>query len=318
MAQVTGTYSTYDQVGINEDLAQVITNIAPVEVPFQSNIGSGTCDNTLYEWQEDTLAAASSANAVIEGDETSFSAPTATVRLSNRTQISKKSVIVTGTARAVNTAGRADELPYQVAKQGRELKRDMEASLTANLAVVAGNDSTARVTGGIVAWIKTNESAAATGLAPIYTSQPTGTRSDGTTRAFTEAMLKTVVKAVWTQGGSTSLLMVGGSNKQTVSSFAGIAALRHNVTGTGTTMIVGAADVYVSDFGNMAVVPNRFQRASDALVIDPDYASVEYLRPFQMEELAKTGDAEKRHIIVEYGLKVLTEKAHGIVADLTS
>lgn len=316
MAQETGTYSTYDQVGIREDLSDIITNISPTDTPFMSNIGSGACENTLYDWQEDALDAAAS-NAHIEGDETSFSAPTATVRLQNRTQISKKSVIVTGTARAVNTAGRADEMPYQIAKKGRELRRDMEKIALDNAAMVAGNDTTARVTGGLVAWLKTNESVASDGLAPAYATTPTDTRSDGTQRAFTEPMLKEVVRECFDQGATPSLLMVGSFNKQAVSAFTGIASLRHNAQGAAPTEIIGAADVYVSDFGNLAVVPNRFQRTRDAFVLDPEYASIAYLRPLFMEPLAKTGDADKQQMIVEWGLKVLTEKAHGIVADLT-
>lgn len=316
MAQVTGTYSTYDQEGIREDLSNIITNIAPTDTPFMSNISTGSAKNTLYDWQEDSLDAAAQ-NAHIEGDETTFSAPTPTVRLQNRTQISKKSVIVTGTARAVNTAGRADELPYQVAKKGREIRRDMEKIALDNNAMVAGDDSTARETGGLVAWIKTNESVASDGLAPAYATTPTDTRSDGTQRAFTEPMLKEVIRKCFDAGATPTLLMVGSFNKQAASAFTGIASLRHNAQGAAPTEIIGAADVYVSDFGNLAIVPNRFQRSRDAIVIDPDYAQIVNLRPLFMEPLAKTGDADKQQMIVEWGLKVLTEKAHGIVADLT-
>jgi hypothetical protein len=103
-----------------------------------------------------------------------------------------------------------------------------------------------------------------------------------------------------------------------VSGFTGIAEIRREVTGNRQATIIGAADVYVSDFGSVSVVPNRFQRERDAFVLDPEYASVAFLRPFQTVELAKTGDAEKRLITVEYGLKVNTEAAHGLAADLTT
>ena len=317
MAQTSGTYSTYDQQGIREDLHDVITNIAPTATPFMNNIGSSTAENTYWEWQEDTLDTAVATNAHIEGDNESYTAPTATVKLGNRTQISKKSVIVTGTARAVNTAGRADELAYQVALKGKALKRDMESSAFANNAVVTGDDSTARETGGLVAWIKTNESKASYGLAPDYTTSPTDTRSDGTQAAFTEAMLKTVMASCFDNGGEPTMLFVGSANKQTVSGFAGIAALRKQVDGMRGT-IVGAADVYGSDFGDLAVIPSRFQRARDALFVDPEHVSIAYLRNITLEDRAKTGDADRKVILAEWGLKVHSEKAHGIAADLTT
>ena len=112
--------------------------------------------------------------------------------------------------------------------------------------------------------------------------------------------------------------MVGPVNKQKVSAFSGIAQIRKEVVGNRAATIIGAADVYVSDFGNVNVVPNRFQRERDAFVLDPEYANVAFLRPFSTVQLAKTGDAEKRLILVEFGLKVNTEAAHGIAADLTT
>jgi hypothetical protein len=147
---------------------------------------------------------------------------------------------------------------------------------------------------------------------------PNAGRTDGTQRTFTETILKDVIKKVWTEGGTPKILMVGPHNKTVVSGFAGIGATRFNVQGAKPSVIIGAADIYVSDFGNVSVVANRFQRERDAFVLDPEYAAVAYLRNFRTETLAKTGDSEKRMILVEYGLKVKTEKAHGIAADLTT
>ena len=129
--------------------------------------------------------------------------------------------------------------------------------------------------------------------------------------------MKTVIQEVWTEGGDPSILMVGASNKQTVSGFAGIAAQRYMAPNDAPSTIIGAADVYVSDFGSVQVVPNRFQRNRTAFVLDPEYAEVGYLRDFEIQELAKTGDAEDRQIIVEFGLQVSNEKAHGVIADLS-
>ena len=317
MAIASNTFLTYSAKGIREDLSNVIYNISPEETPFVSNIGKGTLANTNFDWQTDALAAAA-ANAQIEGDETSYDAVTATVRLQNYAQISRKSVIISGTEEKVNKAGRRSELAYQIAKKGSELKRDIEFSCLNGQAAVAGDSTTARTTASVQAFLKTNTNFGTNGADPTYTTVPTGTRTDGTQRAFTETILKDVIQQVWTEGGSPKVLMVGSFNKQAVSAFTGIAGQRFNVTGNKPSTIIGAADIYVSDFGNVSVVANRFIRSRDALVLDPEYASIDYLRPMQTMDMAKTGDADKRLMLTEWGLRIHTEKAHGIAADLST
>ncbi len=237
--------------------------------------------------------------------------------MQNYVQISRKTVVLSATEEVVNKAGRKSELAYQLAKKGAELKRDMELVMVQSQVASAGSTSAARTTGSVLAFIKTNTDT--TGTDPSYTTLPNSLRTDGTVRAFTETILKNVIQKTWTSGGTPKILMTGPVNKQRVSGFAGIAATRYNIEGGAKpATIVGAADIYVSDFGNVTVVANRFQRERDALVLDPEYASVAYLRPFQQIELAKTGDAEKRLLIVEYGLKITSENAHGLAADLTT
>ena len=319
MTIVTNTFTTYSAKGIREDLSNIITNIAPEETPFQSNIGKESVTNTLYEWQTDTLQAAAT-NAQLEGDDVgSYDPVTATVRMQNYCQISRKTVVLSATEEIVNKAGRKSELAYQLAKKGSELKRDMELIMTNSQVAAAGSTSAARTTGSILAFIKTNTDAQTNGTEPSYTTLPNSLRTDGNVRTFTETILKNVIQKVWTSGGMPKILMTGPVNKQRVSGFSGIAATRFNIEGGARpATIVGAADIYVSDFGNVSVVANRFQRERDGLVLDPEYASVAYLRPFQQIELAKTGDAEKRMLVVEYGLKVLAENAHGLAADLVT
>ena len=325
MSQTANTFDTFAAKGIRESLSNVIYNISPEETPFMSNIGRENVKNTYFEWQTDSLAAASTTNAQIEGDDvSSFDSTSATTRVGNYTQISNKTVLISGTLEAVDKAGRRSELAYQLAKRSAEIKRDMESTMLTNQAASAGSAgvSTAlRKTGSLLAFLKTNTDKGTGGVDPVYTSSPNATRTDATAanlRTFTEAILKTVIQKVWASGGSPKLLMVGPVNKARVSGFAGIAEIRREVTGNRQATIIGAADVYVSDFGSVSVVPNRFQRERDAFVLDPEYAAVSYLRPFQTVELAKTGDAEKRLITVEYGLKVNTEAAHGLAADLTT
>jgi hypothetical protein len=317
MTIVTNTFTTFDAKGIREDLSNIITNIAPEDVPYQSNIGRESISNSLFEWQTDTLAAAA-ANKQLEGDDVaSFDAVTATVRMQNYAQISRKTIVLSATEEVVNKAGRRSELAYQIAKRGSELKRDQEFSMLNGAVAAAGSTSVARGTASLGAFIKTNVDMQTNGTNPSYTTLPNSARTDGNVRTFTETILKNVIQQVWAAGGTPKILMTGPVNKQRVSGFAGIASSRFNIDGgVKPATIIGAADVYVSDFGNVQVVPNRFQRERDAWVIDPEYAKMTALRPYQQIELAKTGDAEKRMLIVEWGHKVLAENAHGLAADL--
>jgi len=319
MTIVSNTFTTYSAKGIREDLSNVITNIAPEETPFQSNIGRETISNTLFEFQTDTLADAA-ANAQLEGDDVgTFDAVVATVRVTNYAQISRKTIVLSNTEEVVNKAGRRSELAYQIAKRGAELKRDQEFVFLNGGIAVAGNTTTARVTASLGAFVKTNTDKQTNGTDPSYTTLPNSARTDGNVRTFTETILKNVIQKVWTAGGTPKILMCGPVNKQRVSGFSGIASSRFNIDGGAKpATLIGAVDIYVSDFGNVQVIANRFQRERDAWVIDPDYAKMTVLRPYQQVELAKTGDAEKRMLLIEYGLKVLAENAHGLAADLVT
>ena len=317
MAIVTNTFTTFDAKGIREDLSNIITNIAPEETPYMSNIGRESISNSLFEFQSDTLAAAA-ANKQIEGDDVaSFDAVTATVRLQNYAQISRKTIILSDTEETVNKAGRRSELAYQIAKRSAELKRDQEFTMLNGAVAAAGNTSTARGTASLGAFIKTNVDKQTDGTNPSYTTLPNSARTDGTVRTFTETILKNVIQQVWTSGGTPKILMCGPVNKQRVSGFSGIASSRFNINGgEKPATLIGAVDIYVSDFGNVSVIANRFQRERDAWVLDPEYAKMNVLRPYQQVELAKTGDSAKRLLLVEWGHKVLTETAHGLAADL--
>jgi len=317
MSIVTNTFTTFDAKGIREDLSNIITNIAPEETPYMSNIGRESISNSLFEFQSDTLAAAA-ANKQIEGDDVaSFDAVTPTVRLQNYAQISRKTIILSATEEVVNKAGRRSELAYQIAKRSAELKRDQEFTMLNGAVAAAGNTSTARGTASLGAWVKTNVDMQTNGANPSYTTLPSSARTDGNVRTFTETILKNVIQQVWSSGGTPKILMCGPVNKQRVSGFSGIASSRFNIDGGAKpATLVGAVDIYVSDFGNVQVIANRFQRERDAWVIDPDYAKMTVLRPYQQVELAKTGDAEKRMLIVEWGHKVPAENAHGLAADL--
>ena len=313
------TYQTYTAIGQREDLSDVIYSISPTDTPFMSSIGKTKATAVYHEWQTDSLAAATLSNAAVEGDTASDATMSPTTRIGNRTQISQKTVKISGTLQAVDKAGRKSEKSYQLAKASAEIKRDMETIVLSNQVATNGNSSTARKLGGLQAWLATNGDFGVGGSAG---ASGTTARTNGTNRTFDEATLKTVIKEVYASGGNPKVLMVNPAHKQVVSAFAGIAAQRFMAPSNTPTTIVAAADVYLSDFGTVSVVPNRFMTSTNscdetAFVLDPDMAAIAYLRPFQTNELAVTGDNESTQLLCEYTLEVKNEAAHGIIADLT-
>ena len=324
---VTTTYQTVRQVGRREDLNDDIADISPEETPFYTTVAEGPpATQVKVEWQTDALASAS-ATGLVEGADAAYLTATPTARIGNFTQINGKAVIVSETANAVSTAGRAEELAYQVAKRGRELKRDLETALTQNRASNAGASATARAAASFEAWITTNDSrgsgGATAGAQGGYTAAGTVTAatdaSSSGQRTFTEARLKSVIRLCWASGGQPTTIMVGPVNKQRASAFSGITTKYTDFNNPNTpaqNAIVAAADIYLSDFGKLTVVPNRFSRERSALLIDWKYWKMSWLRKIKLRPLAKTGDAEKRQLICEWTLISRNEAASGILADL--
>lgn len=314
MALVTGSFTSYNAVANREDLSDAIYNISPTDTPFMSAIGRGKADNVLHEWQTDSLASAVTTNAVLEGDEVTRATSAPTTRVQNYCQISRKDVTVSGTQRAINHAGIKDMLSYQFAKKSKELKRDMESILLTNQGQAAGDATTARKLRSMNSWLTSNTSRATNG-ANATAATAAATDSTNALRTFTETILKTVIQNCFINGGEPSLLMVGPVNKQRVSDFTGRTQARQNID---KERIQGAASLYASDFGDLKVVPNRFQRERDAWLVDPEMAAVAYLRPFKTFELSKVGDADSRVILAEYTLQMKNQAAHGLAADLTT
>lgn len=268
-----------------------------------------------HEWQTQALAQVNTSNAVLEGDDAVTDAATATVRLGNICQISDKVARVTGTQQSVEHAGRDDELAYQEMLKGLELKRDMESILCGtNQAKTTGSEAVARTTASVLSWIKTNTSKA--GSDPSA-ADGTGTRTDGTQRAFTESQLKAVAQSCWNSGGKPTKIMVGGFNKQVFSTFTGRSTPTEDAK---SKKIVASVDVYESDFGTLSVVANRFQRARDVLILQDDMWALAYLPGRKMVSipLAKTGDSDRRQMLSEYCLVARNEKASGGIFDLTT
>jgi hypothetical protein len=323
MAVNANTNKTYDVSTIREDLQDAYISISPTETPFQASIGRKSVSNTYFEWPVVDLAAPA-ANRVVEGEAAPGNdAPTNAVRLGNYTQISDKVVEVSDTNEAVNGAADVQTLAKQVAFKLKELKRDMEVMLLSNVAAVAGDASTARVTAGLPAFLTSNVSRGVGGangtLSGTTSGFPNAGATDGTVRALTEQMLKDVIAACWNNGAEPSIVLCGSGVKQKISStFTGSATRYRDIS---DKKIVASIDVYVSDFGDLQIVPTRFLETRttagrDVFVLDPSYARVAFLQNVKQQPLARTGHAERRMISAEYGLQVDTQKAHGIIADI--
>jgi len=289
-------FKTYDATAIREDLSDVIYDISPTDTPFLSSIaGKGTVANTTFEWQTDALAAASGTNYHVEGAAVGTAATTATARLNNKTQISKKVVEVSGTHEAVNNAGKKSEMAHQLAKASKELKRDMETSLLAENDSVTGDASTARETRGAAHFITTNVTDAGT---------------SGSHAAVVEADITAVAESTWTAGGEPSTILLGATNKKLVTAMTGRASETRSVVDDNKS-IYNAVEVYVSDFGTFNITLDRFCDQDTVYFLDHDMWSVEYLRDFQTVDIAKEGDSEKKMLLVEFGLRCGNEAANG-------
>jgi hypothetical protein len=318
MALPTNTLATYSAIGNREDLSDLIYRIDPTDTPFMTMAEQEKATAVNHEWQTQALAAADGTNAQLEGDDPTTGATTPTVRPGNICQISYKVARVSGTQQAVDHAGRDNELAYQEMLKGLELKRDKETVLVGtNQAKVTGDATTARKTASVLSWIKSNTSkGTAGGAADPSAADGTGTRTDGTAIAFTEARFKTVLLSAWNNGGKPTKVMTGAFNKQAFSTFTGRATAMED---TKSKKIVASVDAYESDFGVLKVVANRFQRSRDVLVLEEDKWAVAYLngRKLVSLPLAKTGDSDRKQILSEYCLVARNEKSSGGVFDNT-
>jgi|SRR5215217_3308691 len=330
MAQpIVNTYETYDAKGLREELANTISMITPEETPFLSAIGERKVSSVHPEWQTDTLATPDVTNNRPEGSDWSFQPIVPTARVGNYTQISDKRIIISGTLEAVIKAGRTSELAREVRKKGLELRIDQEVIALSNQASSAGSSdgATNRTSAGLRAWISTNDDLGAGGASGGFN---TGTgvvdaATNGTQRAFTKTLMDNTIAAVYTAGGSVDMIMGAPYTKRVFSGFmsdANVATQRYVTPKSGQTKIVGAADTYESDFGEVTFMVNRQMARAGATVarniffMDTSKLAKGVLRPITLENVAKTGDAEKRALVTEWTLIVDNEASQGVIADV--
>lgn len=330
MAQPAETFDSYDAVGNREDLQDKIYMVSPEKTPVTSVLKRRKVTSRMHEWQRDTLATPNKDNAQIEGDDRAGTAITATQRVANTTQLFDKVVIVSGTQRKANPAGRSEEMKYQLANKALpELKRDFEAAVLSNNVAVLGSSSVARKMGGLGIMLYTNKSHGGAGATADHTSglplgsgAPAGGITGGTNRTFTELLFKGVLQSIYTNSGDfPTLVSMTPSHKATFSAFSGIAQIRKDVPSKQQAMIVGGADAYMSDFGLLTIVPNYVQATSapnDVFILNPEYLTVGTYAPLASVPLAKTGHADKELASMEFTLIVDSQAAHGKVSNLTA
>jgi hypothetical protein len=330
MAMITNAQNTFAQVGIREDLANVVYRIDPEETPFQSNIStSGRATNRYVEWQVQTLASPSLSNFQLEGGTIAATAATARTRIGNRTAISAIDFAVTTTASAVDVAGIDDELDEQRLLRGLELKRDMEVILLNNQAQFVGGTQTATKCAGLASYITNTDNAG--------TNRFTAATGDGTdawnftaatTRALSLTILNGALKEAYIDGGAPDFVMLSPDKKidfsglALSSSISGAVQVRQNISKTEAATIVGSVESWLSDFGSLSVTVNR-QMASDtsflditAFMVDSKYAEVAFLEPMQNRAKGITGLADEETIFANYTLKVGAPKSHAFVSNL--
>lgn len=319
MTVASGTFQTFQAVGNREDLEDDIWDVSPTETPFANMIKKGKATATRHEWQTDALAAAAT-NANVQGDEAVINTVTPTVRLSNLCQILDKVVAVSGTQEVVDKAGRASEMARQTTKMMKELKRDLEYALIRNQASTAGAAGTAATLASVESWLATNKTSVGSGTAqttPGYASGSVAAPTDSTAAGtLTEAHLKATIAQIWAAGGDPTVIMVGPKTKQKISTFSGVATRFRNVPEGRQAQIISGVDLYVSDFGEHKIIPNRFMRDQNVLLLDMDYWELARLRPTQAWPLAKTGDSDKKQMLMEVTLVSRNELASGKITDI--
>lgn len=191
----------------------------------------------------------------------------------------------------------------------------------------AGANNSAGTTASLGSWLKTNTSRGAGATAPALSGTtygyPSTAAGDGTDRALTEDGLLGIIANCYTQGGEPGTIMCGPLVKQQLSKYLFGSSARvatpyqdHGGSKKSGATVIGAVDVFVSDFGALSIVPNRFQREDDVYVLDFDYWEIRFIDKFVTYDLAKTGDGTRKAILVDYVLCSKNEAASGIYADV--
>lgn len=321
---------------INEDVMQQIWDISKIPLPFSDMVGSDDVSAQYTEWTRDELAAPDTDNAVVDGSDQTGNNSVVGDRVGNHCQESVKVVQVSTRARNVDTIGRADELSYQVMRRQQELRRDVEAiSLTGQASLADDGNTVAGRAAGFDAWL-TSSTSRGTGGSDGGFNLATGVVAAvtrGEARALTETLVRDTVESIYQKGGNPTVMMSVPSVIRKFSEYLFTASARvatlyaDQGKSAEQATALGSVNVFVTDFGTLELVPNRLQQtyqstdgtpktAASAFIMDPMYVRHGYLTGYRTEPLAKTGLADKRLMCVDWTLKMLTERAHGVIGDI--
>lgn len=206
----------------------------------------------------------------------------------NYTQIFSKGVHITGTAQAIDHAGVSSEDAYQIDLRLRELKRELDR--TCIMGVRAPNDvngSTYGTMGGLINFVDI--------IGAV--------NRNVTAETLTPSVLNTMAKQVWDAGGMPDTVLVGGTQKQKISTFD-----QEFRRSTMDTRRAGyTVEEFVTDLGvNLRIIVDRWVPNDVAMVLDSSKVKIVPLksRAFFLEKLAKTGDSNDWQIVGEYTLEV--------------
>lgn len=315
MAVPTNTFEYTSQVGIRESLADFISNVDPADTPFYSACKKEKIANKYHEWQTDAFRAPAE-NKHIDGDDTVASTVTATTRVGNRTQIFKEAVAIPDGDESTNKAGRGSEMKYQLMKLGKEVRMDVEFMLFRNNAQVAGASGTAAELGSLGSWIATNTSADGGGADP--TGDGTDARTDGSTRALTQAFVDTVMQNIWDSGGRPGSIYLTATQYNVALGFTGMNNQRATIDAKADT-VHNTFEIYATPWGRvkLRMTHNDRQRDRDLYILQDDLWCIGVKRPFKTKRLATQGDNEKMQILTEVTLISKNEKGSGGVFDLS-
>jgi len=314
---------------INESVMQKIWDISKIPLPLTDAISKGTHDNPWTGWTEDELRQPVTDNAFVDGVDVDQDDSKLTTRLRNYTQIALKEVQLSHSLQASNTIGNIGKLAEQVTKRQQELRRDVEAQMLTHQGTVEGDGSTtAGISAGLGAQLKTNVSVGATGAAGGFNTT-TGlfvAPTPGTARALSETTIRDILQDIYVAGGNTSFLMARPTVIRSLSEYlftdtARVATISSEKSQNSPSALTayGSVNVFVTDFGQtVKMMDNRLQAVDAAdtstmYFIDPQYITQSFLRGYQVEPLAKTGLSDKRLMSAEYTLKVYSEKSQGAI-----
>ncbi len=339
---------------VHEDVMDKLYDISPEDRPLTDAIGTGEAGNSFKEWVREDLKAANPVNKRVDGSSSAGINDARTgERIGNHHQIMSKVVRVSDRARNADTIGTGDQLILQTMKRQKELRRDEEAAyVSRNIAIADDGNTTAGQLAGVGGWIgvniqgvaaTTSDRGAGAGADPILSGDPGGFPTTaavaGTPRPLSESTVKAMMREAYLNGGNPRMAMstpagievfsdylfTSSARVATIDSHADQGNRTNNSTGGGKSgggiVAQGSVNIFVTNYGILELVPNRFQGevaadVADLYLIDPDLWEKCYLQGYETQELARDGLAENREITVDATLICLKPEGNSIEGDI--